>query len=134
MNNYRDIGFKLTPQRIAILDYLEGNKQHPSAEEIYQAILEKFPTMSFSTVYNTLTALRKKGKVLELTLEANKKRYDTTTADHGHLICNSCKRIADIPGKYEIDIPVSALQNFRVITSHIEVHGLCPECKERSTP
>ena len=134
MKNYRDIGFKLTPQRIAILDYLEGNKQHPSAEEIYRVVLKKFPTMSFSTVYSTLTALRKKGKVLELTVDPDKKRYDLMTADHGHLICIACKRIIDIPGEYGLDLPESAKQDFRIIKNNIEFHGLCPECKESSTP
>ncbi|MFZ2197327.1 MAG: transcriptional repressor, partial [Thermodesulfovibrionales bacterium] len=57
MNKYRNIGFKLTPQRLAILSYLEGNKEHPSAEEIFRAVSDQYPTMSFATVYNTLAAL-----------------------------------------------------------------------------
>ena len=75
MEQYRDIGFKLTPQRLAILDYLDGNTNHPSAEEIFGAVKTKFPTMSFATVYNTLEALRDRGKVLELTIDPSRKRY-----------------------------------------------------------
>jgi len=59
MNKYRNIGLKLTPQR-RDTRYLEGNKEHPSAEEIFRAVSEKYPTMSFATVYNTLAALSKK--------------------------------------------------------------------------
>lgn len=73
MEQYRDIGLKLMPQRIAILDYLDGNKKHPSAEDIYKAVSKKFPTMSFATVYNTLQTLRKRGCVLELTIDPDKK-------------------------------------------------------------
>ncbi|MCK5426958.1 MAG: transcriptional repressor, partial [Thermodesulfovibrionia bacterium] len=54
IEKYRDIGIKLTPQRIAILNYLSGITTHPSAEQIYKAVSKEFPTMSFATVYNTL--------------------------------------------------------------------------------
>ncbi len=52
MERYRETGLKLTPQRLAILEYLDGNTSHPSAEDIYISVKEKFPTMSFATVYN----------------------------------------------------------------------------------
>ena len=48
MEKYAHLPLRLTPQRIAILDYLEGNKSHPSAEDIYQAVAKKFPTVVFS--------------------------------------------------------------------------------------
>ncbi len=132
MKKYRDIGFKLTPQRIAILNFLEGNKQHPSADDIYKAVSKRFSTMSFSTVYTTLAALKEKGAISELTLDPEKKRYDPDTANHNHMICISCKRIVDIPGEHQLDLADSARHNFSVIKSHIEVHGLCPECKKRA--
>ncbi len=131
MEKYRHIGFKLTPQRIAILEYLEGNKDHPSADDIYKAVSKKFTTMSVATVYTTLTALKERGTVLELTVDPDKKRYDPSTEDHNHLICISCKRIVDIPGDHQLDLSESAKQNFTVIKSHIEVHGFCPECKNK---
>ena len=53
-------GLKLTPQRLAILDYLKENREHPSAEMIFKSVREKFPTISFSTVYNTLVDPGKK--------------------------------------------------------------------------
>ena len=56
---YRNVGLKLTPQRLAILNYLEGNKEHPSAEDVYKAVSRKFPTMSLATVYNTLESLKR---------------------------------------------------------------------------
>ncbi|MBI5598388.1 MAG: transcriptional repressor, partial [Deltaproteobacteria bacterium] len=53
IERYREKGLKLTPQRLAILEYLEGNTSHPTAEDIYRAIKRKHPTVSFATVYNT---------------------------------------------------------------------------------
>ena len=130
MEKYRDIGLKLTPQRLAILDFLQGNRQHPSAEDIYRAVHKKFPTMSLATVYSTLSALKTKGNVLELKLDPDKKRYDPETGLHNHLICISCKRIIDVPGVYQLDLPPGAVQDFAVIESHVEFFGFCPKCKE----
>ena len=129
MDKYRNIGLKLTPQRVAILEYLDGNKQHPSAEEIYKTVVRKFPTMSFATVYTTLSALRDKGNLLELTIDPGKKRYDPIPGDHHHLICVSCKRIIDVPVVFSLDVPDSVKQGFDITNSHVEFYGLCPKCK-----
>ncbi len=130
MKKYKDIGLKLTPQRLAILDYLEGNKEHPSAEDIYKAISERFPTMSFSTVYNTLETLKQKGMLWELTIDADKKRFDPNTAHHNHLICITCKRIVDIHSKYELEVDDNDKKGFQIVGSHVEFYGICPECAE----
>ena len=129
MENYRDIGLKLTPQRLTILDYLQGNKLHPSAEDIYRAVHVKFPTMSLATVYSTMTALKEKGYVIELALDPDKKRYDPETGPHNHLICVSCKRIVDVTGECHLDLPEGERQDFVVLESHVEFYGLCPKCK-----
>lgn len=130
MNKYRNIGFKLTPQRLAILDYLEGNKTHPSAEEIFHSVSTKYPTMAFATVYNTLAALTKKGNILELTMDPAKRRYDPNTNNHNHLICKICKRIVDINLDYKIVIPEEHRFDFDITGNHIEFYGVCPECKQ----
>ncbi len=91
MSKYVDFHLRLTPQRIAILDYLDGNKSHPSAEDIYRAVAKKFPTISLATVYNTLSALARRGQLLKLTIDPSKARYDPNTFPHHHLICNVCK-------------------------------------------
>jgi len=130
---YRDIGLKLTPQRLAILDYLEGNKSHPSAEDIYRSVHDRYPTMSLATVYSTLTALKEKGNVLELTVDPDKKRYDPNTSPHNHLICLKCKTIVDIHDDFRIDLPDSAKQDFDVVKSHVEFYGFCPNCKNEET-
>ena len=130
MKKYKDIGFKLTPQRLAILEFLDGNKSHPSAEEIYRTVSVKFPTMSFATVYNTLETMRKRGKLLELTIDPDKKRFDPNPNPHHHLICIRCKRIVDIDENFILDIPSSKTEQYEIIGNHIEFYGLCPNCKE----
>ncbi len=129
MEKFRDIGFKLTPQRLAILDYLEGNTGHPSAEEIYQSVSKRFPTMSFATVYNTLTVLKEKGSIADLTIDPGKRRFDPNTAPHNHLMCLSCHCIVDIRSDFCVDIPEEERHGFSLRGNHIEFYGICPECK-----
>ena len=131
MKKYRAIGLKLTPQRLAILDYLDGNREHPSAEDIYRAVSKRFPTMSFATVYNTLEVLKKKGNVLELTVDADKKRFDPNIAPHHHLICLRCKRIVDIMSVYELSIPDAEKMDFEITGNHIEFYGVCDLCGKK---
>ncbi len=130
MEKYREIGLKLTPQRIAILDYLDGNEGHPSAEEVYSAVSKKFPTMSFATVYNTLEVLRRKGEILELTIDPGKKRFDPNTTPHHHLICTKCRGIVDIHVDYDLRVPDTARADFEITGNHIEFYGVCPKCRK----
>ncbi len=130
MDKYRNIGLKLTPQRMAIFDYLDNNKDHPSAEEIYKAVLKRFPTMSFATVYNTLGALKDKGGVRELTIDPAKKRYDPDTGHHSHLICMACKKVVDVQIDHDPELPESMKRNFTVVNNHVEFYGVCTGCKE----
>ncbi|MGC9975846.1 MAG: transcriptional repressor [Syntrophales bacterium] len=123
---------RLTPQRLAILEYLEGNKAHPSASDIYKAISQKYPTMSFATVYNTVDSLREEKKVLELSIDPQKKRFDPNTEPHHHLMCVECKAIIDIPRNFALDLTESERCNFEIIGNHVDFYGVCPKCKKKT--
>jgi Fur family peroxide stress response transcriptional regulator len=129
MEKYRDSGLKLTPQRLAILEYLDGNKEHPSAEDVYKAVSRKFPTMSLATVYNTLTTLKQRGLVRELTMDPAKMRFDPQPTPHHHLICTHCRRIIDIHTRLRINLPEMEQEGFEIIGNHVEFYGRCPKCK-----
>jgi Fur family peroxide stress response transcriptional regulator len=131
MEGYKNKGFKLTPQRLMILGFLNGNKNHPSAEDIYREVLRIFPNMSLATVYNTLETLKKRGNIAELTIDSNKKRFDPNTEHHHHLICVKCKKIIDIHRDYKLPVSDKEVSGFEVIGNHIEFYGICRECKQR---
>ncbi len=128
MKGQKDKGFKLTPQRAAILEYLDGNTSHPSAEAIFAAISPRYPMMSLATVYNTLEALRGAGRVWELNIDEERRRYDPNTAPHHHLICERCRAIVDIHREFDLDVPEELSQGFRITGRHVEFHGICPKC------
>ena len=129
MDKYSHLHLRLTPQRVAILDYLDGNKSHPSAEDIYRAVAKRFPTMSLATVYNTLSALERRGRLLKLSIDPGKARYDPNTLPHHHLICNLCKTIEDVDTRYRLALPDT---EFEVTGSHVEFYGTCPKCRKGS--
>lgn len=128
MENYRHLNIKLTPQRLAILNFLEGNKTHPSAEDIYKSVIKRFPTMSFATVYNTLEALKSIDNIKELKIDSSKKRYDPVTSNHHHFICEKCKKIVDIFKDFDITLPDELTSGFEVKSKSIEFQGICDNC------
>jgi Fur family peroxide stress response transcriptional regulator len=122
--------FKRTSQRLAILDYLEGNTSHPSAEDIYRTMSKKNRSMSFATVYNTLNTLAKAGTLREITIDPERKRYDPDTSPHHHLICVYCGRIVDVPEEVKVDLPEAMARDFTILGNHIEFYGQCASCRK----
>ncbi|MGC9046134.1 MAG: transcriptional repressor [Thermodesulfovibrio sp.] len=122
---------KWTPQRLAILKYLDGNKQHPSAEEIYEALSKDFPTMSVATVYNVLEFLKRTGRVKEIHVDSEKRRFDPDTTEHHHAICVKCKKVFDIYQKVELPDLHKYLTQFDILDAKLTVDVLCPECKKK---
>jgi Fur family transcriptional regulator, peroxide stress response regulator len=128
MKNDKNMSLKLTPQRLAILEYLEGNKNHPSASDIYDAVSKKFPTMSFATVYNTLKTLKMHDNIQELTIDPEKKRFDPNMVRHHHLICIICSKIIDIETEFDVALSNTQKQGFEITGNHIDFYGFCPNC------
>lgn len=131
MGTYRDIKFKMTPQRAAILEYLEGNTSHPSAEDIFEAVKVEYPMMSLATVYNTLETLRDMGLLWELSIDDQRKRYDPNTNSHHHLICTRCRKVVDVHMEFELEVPEDQAHGFRLTGRHVEFYGICPQCNEK---
>jgi len=122
----RKSGLKVTPQRIEILRYLDTYRNHPTAEKIYQDVRRKMPSLSKTTVYNTIEALRNNNFVRVLTA-FDELRYDINTAPHAHFVCRMCGKV------YDIDIPTSHLDAITKIPHKVEevqcyITGVCKEC------
>lgn len=120
----------MTPQRMAIMKYLDGNVSHPSASDIYEAIHEQFPTMSLATVYNTMEALKRQGSVIELSIDTGRKRFDPNPKPHHHLICTRCRRIVDIFIDFPLQISPEKTNGFEIIGNHVDFYGICGTCRE----
>ncbi|MGQ9477994.1 MAG: Fur family transcriptional regulator [Candidatus Bipolaricaulia bacterium] len=124
----RGEGFKLTPQRLAIIELLEGGG-HPSAEEIYASLSQRYPMLSRATVYNTLEVLKELGEVAELRIESQAARYDLKTAPHSHFLCRRCGRLLDLEAPPELEgLLGRELEGHRIEEVQIYLYGLCARC------
>lgn len=131
ISRLKEDGFKLTPQRSAILDFLLENRDHPSAEDVYNGIKDRYPMISFSTVYNTLRILQRIGLLKVLTITENKVIFDPDTKPHHHLYCRNCGRIVDV--HLDADSCLRKNTSVKVDSYRIYLYGICPDClkKER---
>ncbi len=123
----KDHKVKVTPQRVAIIEYLINTKSHPSAEDIYKEMLKIYPTMSYATVYNTLITLKNLGEVVELAIDHDKKRFDMDTSLHHHFYCTRCKGVYDLSKNFIIEA-ITSIDGHKVERTFLNFTGICNKC------
>jgi Fur family transcriptional regulator, peroxide stress response regulator len=127
----RDNGYKITPQRLAIVDILAKSVDHPSVENIYDQIKSDFPTMSLATVYRNIVLIKSLGEVLELGFPDGSNRYDgNKPTPHPHVICIKCKKIVDpdLESLDEMKKEVASETNFKILNHRLDFFGICHDC------
>ena len=128
----RVLGHRVTPQRLAIMELAFSSPQHPTAQQIYEALRPRFPTMSLATVYKPLHLLQELGEVAVLGVEAEGARYDgAQPAPHAHLVCERCGAIvdADEPSQQQDWLALAKEHGWLVRHWRLELLGLCPSCQ-----
>jgi Fur family peroxide stress response transcriptional regulator len=131
----KEQGFRLTPQRKAVLKVLADSPNHPSVEQIYRRVKKDFPMTSLATVYKTVTLLKELGEVLELGFADGSNRYDGRKPNpHPHLICIQCHKILDpdVDGWKELPQALSKSTGFRILSHRLDFYGICPQCQKRN--
>lgn len=122
---------KYSRQRAAILTFLNGRKDHPSAEVVYSHVKQDFPNISLGTVYRNLTQLADNGVITRLTFGGiGIDHFDADTSPHEHFVCTKCGCIQDLQVDDLSFIDEQVNKNFNgTITGHnIYFWGLCSEC------
>jgi len=114
-------------QRIKIFEYLYDNRSHPTVDNIYCDLAGEIPTLSKTTVYNTLKLFVENGITSALTIEENEMRYDAIMEEHAHFKCNECGTIYDIEIN-DIKLKSSLLADFKVDETNIHLKGKCKKC------
>lgn len=119
---------KPSVQRVAIMQYLMEHKTHPTIDQIFNHLLPHIPTLSKTTVYNTLKLFYDKRAVLALTIDEKNVRYDAEVTAHAHFKCKKCGSIQDICLE-ETDIPPFKGSN-KLILEDTQVYfmGICEKC------
>lgn len=123
-----DAGVRPSVQRIAVLSYIVNEKSHPTADDIYVALAPKYPSLSRTTVYNSLRTLAEAGIVRELEIESGIKHYDfARQAPHGHFVCRQCGNIYDMGIATGLEKTVSP--GFLIESIDVYFKGTCPYCE-----
>ncbi len=132
IENFRRKGYKITPQRRAIIEILFNHENHPKAEDIFTEMKEKMPDISRTTVYNTLRELNEIGIIdVVRNIGETPSRFDPNTQEHDHLFCLSCHRIIDLETDFkDIDLSKKTSYGFQIVKKQVTFYGYCPECQK----
>ena len=125
-----DHGVKPSVQRLAVMEYLMMHHTHPTADEIYSALIQKIPTLSKTTVYNTLKLFVEHGAVRMLTIDEKNAMFDADTSSHAHFLCTCCNKVYDLSlNASKLHRCVVIPENFNVEEVSVYVRGICKACQ-----
>jgi len=123
-------GIKPTYQRLKILKYIEANKTHPTVDMIYENIVKEIPTISKTTVYNTLDTFLQKGLVTSVIITGTEVRFDRTTVPHHHFLCEKCGKIVDLNIECQY-FKKGYVSGHKIKELHGYFKGICKNCLKK---
>ena len=132
LENLRAKGFRLTPQRMMVLEAVEASEDHISAEEIFKQAHAKYPYLNISTVYRTLELLKTQGLVAESDLGGGRLVYHPVgKAHHHHLVCRKCGSVQDVDEAVftKLQAELKKQYGFDAVLEHMAIFGTCKKCK-----
>ena len=113
--------------RIKVLEYLLEHKVHPTVDEVFNSLMDEIPTLSKTSVYNTLSLLEENDLINSISIDRSNIRYDADSSLHGHFKCSECGSVSDFAvGKIKSALP----EGFHVKTQEVYFTGICENCKK----
>lgn len=122
-----EVGINPSYQRLRILDYLSNNLCHPTVDMIYSELIREIPTLSKTTIYNTLNLFQKRGIILGLTIDESEVRYESNVVPHAHFKCERCGEIIDVHVCHPI-LTKGFVNNHKIHEGHLYLKGVCKDC------
>lgn len=125
-----EAGLRPSAQRVAIMRFMVENRIHPTVDDIFRALTSEWPTMSRTTVYNTLKVLSENKLIDIIDIENGNARYDyCPNGPHAHFQCLECHNIFDIMEVSLPQVPESE-SAFRITSGSVHYRGYCPQCAD----
>jgi len=134
LTRLRERNFRITPQRLAILEVLASSDKHPTVAHVFEAVRGRFPTTSLATVYKTIILLRELNELLELGFPDGSNRYDGCKPfPHPHMICVRCKEIMDpeLSSLGDLSEEMNRTTGYKILYHRVDFFGLCPQCQNQ---
>ncbi len=130
----KSAGFRMTPQRTAICYVLSQRFDHPTAQSIYEQVRAEHPSLSLTTVYQTLDSLLKIGAITSLGNAGDDTiHFEVNTDPHINLACLTCHRICDLRSEaiHALEKEVQQAVGSKVLSGRVVYYS---ECLEKSNP
>jgi len=135
IDSLREVGYRLTPQRMLIVSIIHDAKGHVSAEEVHQRVKQLYPFVDISTVYRTLQLLKRLRIVTETDLGGGSVRYELSQEErHHHLVCRQCGKTFALD-----DAVIEPLRSnlmdahgFAADMEHFAIFGRCRACRSET--
>lgn len=130
----RNVGLKLTHQRLEIFRELAVAFDHPSAETLYKRLRKRMPTLSLDTVYRTLTTFEKHHLITKVETVESQARFEADMDRHHHAICRQCGAITDFSWSSfdAVQLPKEISGWGQVDKKNITLYGICGKCANAS--
>lgn len=131
----RGLGYRLTPQRLMIVEAVHDSDEHVSADDIFQKVLGVYPHINVSTVYRTLELLKELDLVTETDLGEGKVFYHwAEKGRHHHLVCQSCGSLVALEDSMldSLQETIRERYGFQANLSHLALFGLCKQCQGKN--
>ncbi len=123
----REHGIKPSYQRMRIWNYLINTKEHPSVDMIYRRLAPEIPTLSRSTVYNSLSLFVERGIAQSILIDESETRYDADVSPHGHFHCRVCGKVYDF-SLDDSNLKLALPAGFVSDAVKINCQGICADC------
>lgn len=132
----RSRGLAVTHQRREIYVELLGRSDHPTADQVFEAVAARIPRVSRRTVYRVLDTLVEIGLVRRVHHSGVAVRFDAKTGRHHHLVCLQCQRIVDFEDELQgsLSLPKGNPQGFDLCDFSVQLMGVCPQCRRKNHP
>lgn len=125
-------GIRPSMQRLAIMDYLINHPIHPTIDDVYQALSNKVPTLSRTTVYNTLRMLSENQAAQMITIDEHRVCYDGNVESHVHFYCKKCGKIIDLFGEQAPKLEGEKIVEGNIIQEEqLYYKGICAKCAKK---
>ena len=125
-------GIRPSMQRLAIMDYLINHPIHPTIDDVYQALSNKVPTLSRTTVYNTLRILSENQAAQMITIDEHRVCYDGNVESHVHFYCKKCGKIIDLFGEQAPKLEGEKTVEGNIIQEEqLYYKGICAKCAKK---
>jgi len=127
----RAAGARVTHQRREVLRAVVESDGHPDAQSVLQRVREQMPTISFDTVYRTLSFLEEHDLIGRVRASGERARFDGRDQPHHHFICTKCGKIIDFDSEAvdEMPLPEGAKKLGTAASRQLQVFGSCRDCE-----